>query len=227
MGPLLAILVAAAVIAGIWYGYRAAQKRREELFLFATELGTAFDPLPYGIHDQFSAFKPFGQGHSQESSNLISGQVEGIDWQIFDYKYVTGSGKNQATHHYQIIAAGLPVSLPALEIRPEGWLDKVAGLVGFEDINFESEAFSRRYHVKCDDRKVAYDVIHPRMIEYLLGVDAVHWQIRGTRLLLIFSGKCSVERLKGAMERVRGFISLIPGYVREDRGLQSERAAHR
>ena len=47
-------------------------------------------------------------------------------------------------------------------------MDKIAGALGFHDINFESSEFSRKFHIKCADKKFAYDVIHPRMMEFLL-----------------------------------------------------------
>jgi hypothetical protein len=150
-----------------------ANRRREALFTLATELGLQFDPAGGRAHDHFEGFLPFGRGSSRRSDNLLHGVVDGTEWMIFDYKYTTGSGDDETTHHHSIVSATLPITLPALTIRPEGMFDKLAGLMGFDDINFESEAFSRRYHVSCDDRKTCYDVIHPQMIEFLMAIDPI------------------------------------------------------
>lgn len=222
-GVAMIILIGVVAIGAIVYGYHAAQKRREELFQLATHQAMLFEPDPGDIHDRFEGFLPFGKGSSRKSQNLIHGPWNGIEWEVFDYQYVTGSGDDRKTHRYGVMMARLPVSLPMLEIRPEGWLDKVAGLVGFEDINFESEAFSRRFHVKCDSRKVAYDMIHPQMIEYLMKGPPQHWQLRGNRLMLIRKGYFRAGELPGLMDVVKGFIGRIPGYVREDRGITDSR----
>ena len=59
-------------------------------------------------------------------------------------------------------------NVPDLLIRPEGFFDKVAGAFGFDDIDFESEEFSRAFFVKSSDKRFAYDVLHPRMLELLM-----------------------------------------------------------
>ncbi len=90
----------------------------------------------------------------------------------FDYHYQTYSySKNgRQTHHHYFSAAILqsPVPLKPLFIRPEGFLDRVAEFLGFDDIDFESLEFSRRFYVKSPDRRWAYDVIHQRTMEFLL-----------------------------------------------------------
>ena len=60
------------------------------------------------------------------------------------------------------------VQFPHLFLRTEGLLDRIAGFIGFDDIDFESEEFSKRYFCKSDDRQFAYAVIHPQMMEWLM-----------------------------------------------------------
>jgi hypothetical protein len=55
------------------------------------------------------------------------------------------------------------VGTPSLLIRREDIGDKLIGGLGFDDIDFESEEFSRDFWVKSDNRRHAYGVIHPRM----------------------------------------------------------------
>src|SRR5204862_1433100 len=89
----------------------------------------------------------------------------------FTYKETSGSGKDERTTTYEFsyLLIRLPYgNVPDLLIRPEGFFDKLAAMIGFSDINFESAEFSRRFLVKSSDKKFAYDVIDPRMMDFLL-----------------------------------------------------------
>ena len=89
-----------------------------------------------------------------------------------DYRYETSSAFNDDTRKvttFSYLIAKSPWDhTPSLLIRPEGFMDRMAALAGAEDINFESEVFSRMYHVSCTDRKFAYDLIDRSMIEFLI-----------------------------------------------------------
>jgi hypothetical protein len=222
MNGLLIILVVGAIMVGlIVFGHLAAKKRREELFKLATRLGLQFDPDSYDVHDDFDGFSPFGVGSSRRSSNLLHGRLGEIEWEIFDYKYTTGSGKNKSTHHVSIVAAAVPIMLPRMTIRPEGLFDKIVSIAGFDDINFESEEFSRRFHVKCADRKLCYDLIHPQMIEFLLSSGPAHWQFAGTNILITASGHLAAADIERNMRMIEGFVERIPQYLKQERGLRN------
>lgn len=214
------ILVILAVIAGIIWSYYASKKRRDMLRQFALENGLEFRASPGDIHQKYQIFNPLDAGHSRSSQNLIFGRRGELDWELFDYRYVTGSGKNRTTHRYGIAAARIPLALPPLNIRPENFLDRIAAAVGFDDIDFESDEFSRAYHVKCSDRKLAYDIIHPQMIEFLMGIARIEWQFAGNMVLLHRSGTYEPDELIYAMKLVEGFLERVPEFVRQDVGIK-------
>jgi hypothetical protein len=126
------------------------------------------------------------------AKNMMSGTVEvgGRSLRVragdFRYKVTSGSGKNRSTRTYDFSYAifHLPFDCADLLIRTEGMFDKIAGVFGFDDIDFESEAFSRRFHVKSPDKKFAYDVCHARMMEFLLRDFPATIDIERGRLLL-------------------------------------------
>ena len=95
------------------------------------------------------ATRPSTSAARRRSSNLLEGTRNGVRWAAFDYRYSTGSGKNRRTHHWGVVLARVELSFPRAIIRPEGFLDSIASLAGFDDINFESEAFSRHFHVSA------------------------------------------------------------------------------
>jgi len=225
MQPFLFIALFIVVIGGLTaYSFYASHKRQQALMALASQLGLMFAPDAGGVEYKYEGlgFTPFGRGNSRRSSNLIHGPLENLEWEIFDYRFTTGSGKNRTTHHYGIVAARIGVVLPQLQIRPEGFFDKLVEMTGFGggDINFESEQFSRRYHVSGSDRRKAYDVMHPQMIEYMLALPAMHWQMKGDVLTIVKRGRFDAPELSAVMRAMGGFVERIPEYVRQDARLR-------
>jgi hypothetical protein len=176
--PILLVLVVAAGGGVIVYlAWLQEKKRREELEGLAKEWGWRFDPSKDRGHDrEYSCFEVFRRGHGPAAYNTLNGTFEigGRRYEAkagdFTYKITSGSGKNRSTttYHFSYVIVHLPWRTPDLLIRREGVLDRIAGVFGFSDINFESEQFSRRFHVRSPDRRFAYDVIDPRMMEFML-----------------------------------------------------------
>jgi len=101
-----------------------------------------------------------------------------------DYHYQTTSSDGKTTttydHYFSYMLIDLPYhSLPDLRIRREGMFDHLASAFGFSDINFESAEFSKQFHVKSADKRFAYDVIYPAMMEFLLAEEPPTIEISG------------------------------------------------
>jgi hypothetical protein len=230
---LLGILGIAVIGAIAYFSWLAEKKRREALFALAVSLGCEYsieDPL--NIPSLLSNIKLFTQGHSREAKNVIRGKVAGRDVLAFDFKYETTEtstdSKGHTTtrdvdHWFSACLHPLECPLPYLMIRPEGFLDKVAGFFGFEDIDFESDEFSRKFQVKSDDRKFAYDVCHPRMMEWLLANRGWHIEfISGYMVLTTGEQTWTPESFRAAIDFTTTFLNQIPQFVWQDRmGRQS------
>jgi hypothetical protein len=172
--------------------------------------------LPSRYAGQIEFFK---QGSSRTASNILAGTMDGASILAFQYSFKTGSGKDESTWYYGVAVLQLPIRAPHLQLRDEGLLDKVAAWVGHDDINFESAEFSRRYHVKCDEPKFAYDLFHARLIEYLLACGhCPGMEMRGTLLVLYDDKGTDVEHVVRLVEVGRAMISSIPEYVLHERG---------
>lgn len=176
---IIALIAGAAVVA--YLAYLAEKKRRDALSQLARALGWSFNPLKDHSHDeQYSNFEIFRRGHSRAAYNTLSGSLT-IDGRAypalmgdFRYKVTRHSGKTSSTQTYRFsyLIAHLPFpGVPDLLIRREGVFDKIAGAFGFDDIDFESAEFSRAFHVKSPDKRFAYDVCHPRMMEFLMATN--------------------------------------------------------
>lgn len=214
-------LVVTVVLLVSWF---LNKLRRDAMAAEAHRLGLQFsaDDI-FQIPEAFAHFSDFTQGHSRRASNVMYGKRDGQRVLAFDYRYVTGSGKHQTTHRFSAAILTCDCVFRGLRIRPENFLDKLAAVVGFDDIDFESDEFSRRFHVQGDDRKFAYAVIHPRMMEFLLADPDWSLAMAHHDILLRYgTGTWDVKRFAIAMEFIRRFLELIPEYVWKDLGLRAE-----
>jgi hypothetical protein len=235
--PIL-VFVLFAMVAGVavYFGHKAAQQRREELWTLANDLGFAFEPSKGPPEPPHALFDEFKRGHSRAVVNTMRGDLELFSRPCpcilgdFEYKVTSGSGKNRrtTTSRFSYVLVRLPWAIPGLTLRRENVLDKIAGAIGFDDIDFESEDFSRRFHVKCPDKKFAYDVVHPRMMEFLLGSDAPALEFAGAWCLLSDGARrWDPAGFRATTEFARGFFSHWPEHLvaeletrRQDSGMR-------
>ena len=213
----------ALAVALIVFGILKARQRREAMTRLAAELGFEYYPDdPWNLEDKYAMFELFGRGHSRGASNVICGEVDGRAVVAFDYRYTTGSGKNESTHSCQALVMGLPIVAAGLRMRSESLFDRVASWVGYDDIDFESDEFSRRYHVACDDRRFAYDILHARLIDYLLGCGNVpNLEMQGP-LMVLFESQGDAANVRRLLAIGREIVASIPEYVLKARGIGRE-----
>lgn len=222
MNPEIFIIIGFVVlVAGLAYaGHLQAKRRREALQLLAAKLGFSFAPdKDFGLADRFGFLDHMDDGHRRYAFNVLSGSAaDGMPVHIFDYHYETYSrdskGRRSTTHHYfSIFTLGLPQHLPELKIEREGFFSKIGQALGFDDIDFESLEFSKRYQVKSKDKKFAYDFCNAQMIDYLLRQQDLNIEVDRSTLALTFRGKLAIEAIRPNFERLQQIRSLIPKYL--------------
>ena len=219
-----AILVGACIAA--WFSWKAEQARTQALGELAARLGLSFDPRQNSHHDErFAQFEIFRRGHSRVAKNTLSGTLPmfGVDCGVrcgdFRYKITSSNGKSSSTRTYRFsyLIVHLPWATPPLLIRPEGVFDKIAAAFGFDDIDFESAEFSRAFLVKSSDKRFAYDVLHPRMMEFLLADRPPMIDIEAGAVCVSDGGRrWSPEEFVSRLDFVRRFADLWPKHLLVD-----------
>ena len=217
--PLFLVLAGAVVI----FTILKARQRREAMAQLAGEMGWEFySDAPWDLPNRYGSFDLFQRGHSRRADNILAGEIDGRAGIAFDYRYTTGSGKDQTTHYRQVVVLELPILAARLRMRSEGLLDRVASWVGFDDIDFESDEFSRRYHVQCDDRRFAYDIFHARLIDYLLECGDVPDVEMNGPLIALYGRRGDVADVRRLIRIGEKVVQSIPDYVLKARGLERE-----
>jgi hypothetical protein len=202
-------------------GYLAAKKRREELASLAAQRGWAYTARDDAWAERFEG-APFGLGHNRQAKNVLQGSYDGRGFVAFDFVYhttETTTGPNNTTstreqsHDYSVIAISTGAAFPHLRVSPEGMVKRFFGRLTNSDIELESEEFNRAFTVNCDDRKFATDVLHPRMMEYLLTLRELSWDLRDGHLVVAAPGQHSVSQLDQSLTAIDGILDRIPDIV--------------
>jgi hypothetical protein len=217
--PLIIVgFIALIVVLGI-LGYISAAKRRDAMAALAARLGLRFDPSKsWDIAQRYRFLDKLRSGSNRYAFNILSGSYQGNDVSLFDYHYETHStdskGHRQTHHHYfSFFILHLPASFPELIIGSEGFFSKIAQALGYDDIDFESHEFSRKFCVRSADKKFAYDVCNARMIEYLLSNTDLTIEIEADALAISFGSRLTPQIIEANLNRLVALRSLMPEYV--------------
>jgi hypothetical protein len=213
------ILFAILIVALAIHGYYQTQARQKALGELAALHGWQFSAArESGMESRFSEFPCFQQGSCRYAYNVLQGGADQRSIYAFDYHYETYStdskGDSQTNHHYfsvMIVLVAWP--LKPLLIRPEGFFDKIGEFLGFDDIDFESDEFSRKFFVKSPDRRWAFDVIHQATMEFLLAAPRFTIEMSGPAVMAYRSSLFEPADFEDAYRVVSGILDRLPEYL--------------
>jgi hypothetical protein len=218
LGIAIALVI---VIISIIYCFYFSSKRRKELAEWAISKGLTFDAQKDGFFDsKYPNFNCLQKGHSRYAYNMMEGTLAGRGFLGCDYHYVVGHGRSSTTYNISLVIVKSPILLKPLFIRHENFLDKFAEFVGFNDIDFESSEFSKKFFVKSPDKKWAYDIIHPRMMEFLMASPEFSIQFDTLSVIVYRDTTFSTADFEAAAEFVNGVFERIPDYVIQNQSLR-------
>ena len=135
-----AVIIIVAII--FWY----EKKRKEELKKSAGRIGFSFSPKKdTDLPSTLVNMKLFTLGHSHKADNIIKGELNRIEWTVFDYRYTIGYGKHRSTY-IQTVAFAQPqnIDLPKFSLGTESFFHKIGDLLGYKDID-TNPIFSKKY----------------------------------------------------------------------------------
>ncbi len=216
--PLLLILVFLLVAGGLVY-YQHEQKiqRQRELRSFA--LGQRLD---FSLEDPFDTLRePFSllqKGDGRGVENVMWGFWHELEVRAFDYWYYQESSdseghRHKSYHRFNCLITLVEAQCPQLQISEEDLFTRLADVLTFRDIEFESEEFNRRFTVKGSDERFATAFCDARMMDWLLRHgEGYAFEVVGDRLL------CWTKRVRPAeivhlLGTAKTFREQIPAVV--------------
>lgn len=198
------------VFAGIWVSFGAGLVRSvravfhpRAVAAFARGNGWSYEergwrPLRPG--------PPYWSAGSAACAHVITGTSGGEAFVAYEY-----------AHQAQVVSIKLPMSLPLVEVRPQGLAGGTS--VTMPNVALESEEFNRRFWVHAEDPKFASDVMHPRMMRELLSAPPICWRIWGDDLYGWWPGESAPSRILLTLAVLHGVKDAIPAFVWHDYGL--------
>jgi carbonic anhydrase len=201
----IAVLAAAtAVIVGgaLALARRGAGLRTETVRQVADRLGWPFrDEVPYATIPDLDRFELFRPGRSKKIRNVMTSPAGAPRSVIFDYSYVTGGGNSQRTHKQTVCyVVDDALDLPSFSLRPENFFHRVAGVFGYQDIDFDDRPeFSRLFLLRGENEPSVRAAFSEGVTEFFakrpgtcaagMRSELLFWRTRG------YAGKGEIERL--------------------------------
>lgn len=203
---ILLALVGVMVIGGIAFliSQHFEKIRREKLESFASELSLDFYPAGHEeLLLKIDDFKLFNSGHSRKMTNVILGETEIVNVAIFDYRYTTGSGKHQHTHHQTVVAMeSADLQIPSFTMRPESLFDWFGSVLGMQDIDFEDHpTFSKMFVLKGENEKAIRNFFDLELLDFFAERKGITFEGAPGRFIYFKGGKTTKpEEMRAYLE---------------------------
>lgn len=150
---ILKLIPPIALVAAIYAFLKT--RRRRNLIAMTTSLGLSFSSRgPDVLTLESTGINLFNKGSYKKTSNLIKWNVSrDINAQIFDYFYKILWHGRASDHYVTVTLINLQKPLPQFMLRPEYFSDKLAAIIGFDDIDINGyPEFSKKYFLKGKTR---------------------------------------------------------------------------
>jgi hypothetical protein len=144
-----AILLVLLLLAFPFLERREAQRRRRTLEELGAQLGMECDLAPPAAAlEPYAGLPLFETGNSRSMAWRVHGHRDGVDLELFEYRHATGHGRGRQLFVHTVVGIPAARPLPVLALHPERLGDRLAALVGAQDIDFpEQPEFSKRYRL--------------------------------------------------------------------------------
>ena len=220
LGTVLIVLVPLLFIGFfVWVFIRGRQKIEERRLMFqqvAQMMGWAFtSPGDFAMIPNIASYPLFATGSpsSRQIVNMMSGTVDGGRAAVFDYTYVTGSGKDSRRHNLTVAYfQSNKLRLPFFSLSPESVFHKMFSAFGYQDIDFGNRPeFSRRYLLRGQDEQNIRNVFSERVLSfYETQNQHLNTEAGGDQLFIYQDDvQVSPENIRQFVESGRGLANLF------------------
>jgi hypothetical protein len=212
--PVLLIVGILALIGGISVvSMRMAKQRVEELAAASQAMGFTFEPDgDLAVMKGFGDLPLYGHGHSKQVRNVMTGKAGERDVKLFDYRYITGGGKD--SHTWNQTVALFPQGgggLPDFLLAPENIFHKIGQVFGYQDIDFDSSPdFSSHYLLRGPDEMAIRSAFGADALSYFGQERGWHVEVAGGNVGIYRSDKrCRPEELPAFLEQTQAALRAL------------------
>jgi len=184
--------VAVLGVGGTLLAQAMERKRREALEGFCLMRGFRFEANRPGAETALAPLaEQFRSGHSRKWGYTLTGALSGRPVTAFEYRWVTGGGKNSQRHNLHAILWETPNGkLPVFTLGPENLLTRLAAAFGGQDIDFDdSPEFSSAYRLRGEDEAAIRAFLTTDLRQFLTLTPGQRIAAGGTRFLWWRNGR--------------------------------------
>jgi hypothetical protein len=223
MDAITVILILVIVFVVAYLLWWVENKRREAYHVWAQLHGWSYDfRCDRETYRCYSFLNQLQKGSNRYALDVLKGTWEGYPAEAFNFHYQTystssnGRGTTRTTHHHYlgVVLIRIERYFPELLIFPQNIFSKIGSAFGFGGIKFESVEFSKMFTVHCDDKKFAYDLCHPRMMDYLLASSDIIFELKGNIAVLYKTGgRMKPDEVEERLVQLCQLRQLMPEYL--------------
>ncbi|MDP2865874.1 MAG: LPXTG cell wall anchor domain-containing protein [Elusimicrobiota bacterium] len=209
--PVAILIGIAALFIGLVFYFR--WKRRKDLEELASSMGLAFSPEGPELEVLGrTGLEIFSLGHSRKAYNLVQAQSRWGAINIFDYTFVTGSGRSSRTASFTLaLIACSGCAIPEFELKPESFLHKIGEFIGFKDIDLPAfPLFSEKYRLTGPDETAVHLFFTPQRAAWFERNPGLRAQgAPGYIVIFKREGQLPVNSWQGFIEEVKAFAAEV------------------
>jgi hypothetical protein len=225
------------------YALAAGPARKRQLMTLANDLGMRFTdeaPSPLTGPPYYCPFLPEG---IRRARNIIQGEMGDLKVTMSDLTIsrsdvliISDDADGSQTETMRAMTEGLStvlskrstimsVSTIVLESRlhykplviwPESVSNRVPLSMGLHNVDLESGDFNRAFFVASTDRKFAYDVVHPQVMELLMANRNWAVELDLNSLTVWMFRSLSPQEFRDGLSFAKSFWELFPEYLKQD-----------
>lgn len=162
---------------GIYLQYKR-DRQEPDLDYIAKSISMSYRIEPiFDIKRYSECYKFFSKGYgpSIEIKDMIYGNINGVDVNIFKYRYVMSKDAyiNPLSFKYYeeltvLLFKSNKVTFPSFLLCPERFSHKISSLFGYQDIDFESNPiFSKAYLLRGEDENSIRNLFGKELLRFL------------------------------------------------------------
>ncbi|GAB3913009.1 hypothetical protein GCM10029964_121810 [Kibdelosporangium lantanae] len=215
--PIVVIVVAMVVITTVLR--RRRRRKISGVAALAAQYGWQLVEYDVEMPRQFRG-DPFCYGDNRTAQHILRGTYRGYEMAAFEYAFVSEAEFNdetkRSTHFHSVVTLSTPRARPFLQVRRENLRSRLRGMVGVHDLRLGSDGFDRAFLVETENDRFAYDVLHPRMMEWMLADQRTKEQpfrFEGDRLVLWRGGTLRPEWIVPTLDLACDILDRVPGSV--------------
>ena len=187
--PLLFVLLIGGIGLATWLvGSYLEKKRRQRVIDLAKELDLELNwSLPDQDQGVFSGFQVVQKGRNKSTNLSLIADDGQTRIALFDYSFVTGSGKSQQTHHWVVsLCRDEGLGAPAMQLKPSSFFSLIGSLIGFKDIDIpEAPEFSKSFVVQGKDPEAIRKFLMASRREALMKKPKQTYALQECHLLIV------------------------------------------